>query len=133
MERIHCPFRLGPPRVFVRLRTTRTGGPRNGLIAGSPSIDWDIGITIDTSGPEPIYDVAGTWDGYPAAELYINRQPVLLMAPGDGPASSSDLLKLLPGIGDCRFARRGHLVDAGIRTERIELPNIHLGQNAPPC
>ena len=133
MERIHCPVRLGPHRAFVRLRTTRAGGPRNGLIAGSPSIDWDIGVTIDTSGPEPIDEVAGTWDGYPAAERYINRQPVLLMAPGDGPASSSDLLKLLPGIGDCRFVRSGQLVDAGIRTERIELPNIPLGQNAPPC
>jgi hypothetical protein len=36
-------------------------GPRNPLIVGSPSIDWDIGITIDNSGPEPIYEVAGTW------------------------------------------------------------------------
>jgi hypothetical protein len=103
------PIRLGPHRVFVRLRTTFPGGPRNRLIAGSPSIDWDIGITIDTSGPEPIYEVAGTWDGYPAAELYINRQPVFTFSPGAGSSSSRDLLKLLPGYGDLRFARRGRL------------------------
>ena len=117
---IDDPVRLAPNRVFVRLRTTRAGGPRNGLIAGSPSIDWDIGITIDTSGPEPIYEVAGTWDGYPAAELYINRQLVLALMPGDGPTSSWDLLKLLPGIGDYRFVKKGRLADAGMRTERIE-------------
>src|SRR5262249_47537171 len=55
------PIRLGPHRVFVRLRTAFMGGPHNRLIAGSPTIDWDIGITIDTSGPEPTYEVAGTW------------------------------------------------------------------------
>ena len=117
---INDPVRLAPNRVFVRLRTTRAGGPRNGLIAGSPSIDWDIGITIDTSGPEPIYEVAGTWDGYPAAELYINRQLVLALMPGDRPGSSWDLPKLLPGIGDYRPGRKGRLVDAELRTERIE-------------
>jgi hypothetical protein len=114
---IDDPVHLGPHRVFVRLRTTRPGGPRNGLIACSPSIDWDIGITIDTSGPEPTYEVAGTWDGYPAAELYINRQPVLLMTPGAWPAWPWDLLKLLPGIGDCRFVREGRLANAGMGTE----------------
>jgi hypothetical protein len=106
---IDDPIRLGPHRVFVRLRTTPVGGPRNRLIAGSPSIDWDIGITIDTSGPEPIYEVAGVWDGYPAAELYINRQPVLTFTPGRESGSSRDLLKLLPGYGDFRFVRRGAL------------------------
>jgi hypothetical protein len=68
---IDGPVRRGPHCVFIRLRTGCLSGPRNRLIAGSPSIDWDIGITIDTSGPEPIYEVAGRWDGYPAAELYI--------------------------------------------------------------
>ena len=85
------------------------GGPRNRLIAGSPSIDWDIGITIDTSGPEPIYEVTGTWDGYPAVELYINRQPVFTFMPENKQGSSRDLLKLLPGYGDFRFVRRGRL------------------------
>ncbi len=102
---IDDPIRLGPHCVFVSLRTARMGGPRNRLMAGSPSIDWDIGITIDTSGPEPMYEVAGTWDGYPAAELYINRQPASPSCPD--PGSSRDLLKLLPGYGDFRFVRRG--------------------------
>jgi hypothetical protein len=106
---IDDPIRLGPHRVFVRFRTAAMRGPRNPLIVGSPSIDWDIGITIDNSGPEPLYEVAGTWDGYPAAELYINRQPVLTISPGYGPGSSRDLLKLLPGYGDFRFVRRGRL------------------------
>jgi hypothetical protein len=78
-------------------------------MAGSPSIDWDIRITIDTSGPEPMYEVVGTWDGYPAAELYINRQPVFTFAPGRETSSGRELLKLLPGYGDFRFVRRGRL------------------------
>ena len=93
----------------MRLHTGRSGGPRNGLIAGSPSIDWDIGVAIDTSGPVPTYEVAGTWDGYPAAELYINRQPVLLMKPDAGPAPALELLKLFPGLGDCHFVKTGSL------------------------
>ena len=106
---IDDPVRLGPHRVFVRLRTARSGGPRNELIAGSPSIDWNIAVTIDTSGPKPTYEVAGRWDGYPAAELYINREPVLLLTPGAGPGSPVELLKLLPGIGDYKFVRTGTL------------------------
>lgn len=106
---IDDPIRLGPHCIFIRLRTALMGGPRNRLIAGSPSIDWDIGITIDTSGPEPIYEVAGQWDGYPAAELYINRQPIFTFAPGEGSGSSRDLLKLLPGYGDFHFVKRGRL------------------------
>jgi hypothetical protein len=107
---IDDPIRLGPHRVFVRLRTAALRGPRNPLIVGSPSIDWNIGITIDTSGPDPLYEIAGRWDGYPAAELYINRQPVLTVASGAGPGSSRDLLKLLPGHGDLRFATKGRLI-----------------------
>lgn len=106
---IDDPVRLGPHRVFVRLRTALSGGPRNRLIAGSPSIDWDIGITIDTPGPEPIYEVTGTWDGYPAAELYINRQLAFAYMPGHEASSSREFLKLLPGYGDVRFERRGRL------------------------
>jgi hypothetical protein len=108
---IEDPIRLGPHRVFVRLRTAAMRGPRNPLIVGSPSIDWDIGVTIDISGPEPRYDVAGTWDGYPAAELYINRQPVFTVTAGAGPGSSRDLLKLLPAYGDLRFVTTGTLTD----------------------
>jgi hypothetical protein len=106
---IDGPVRLGPHSVSIRLRTAVTGGPRNRLVAGSPSIDWDIGITIDTTGPEPTYEVVGSWDGYPAAELYINRQPVFTFTPGNGLASPGDLLKLLPGYADFRFVRRGTL------------------------
>ncbi|WP_406697795.1 hypothetical protein V5E97_02910 [Singulisphaera sp. Ch08] len=106
---IDDPVRLGPHTVYVRLRTARTGGPRNRLVIGAPSIDWDFGITIDTSGPEPTYEVVGAWDGYPAAELYINRQPVFRSTPGNRPGSFVDLLKLLPGYADTRFVTRGTL------------------------
>jgi hypothetical protein len=105
---IDDPIRLGPHCVFIRLRTEIGRGPRNRLIAGSPSIDWNVGITIDTSGPQPIYEVSGIWDGYPAAELYINRQPVFTYTPAEG-SGSWELLKLLPGYGDFRFVRRGRL------------------------
>jgi hypothetical protein len=108
---IDDPIRLGSHRVFIRLRTALVGGPRNRLIAGSPSIDWDIGVTIDTSGPDPLYEVAGVWDGYPAAELYINCQPLFTFMPGSESGSTRDLLKLLPGYGDLRFGRSGRLAD----------------------
>jgi hypothetical protein len=103
---IEGPVRLGPRAVRVRLRTTPLRGPRNGLLAGSPSIDWDLTITIDTSGVEPVYEVTGTWDGYPAMELAINRERVLAFMPGSG---TVELLKLLPGYGDVSFAGRGVL------------------------
>lgn len=115
---IDGPVRLGPHCVFVRLRTSLAGGPRNRLIAGSPSIDWDIGVTIDTSGLEPIYKVAGEWDGYPAAELYINRQPVFSFMPGTESGSGRDLLKLLPGHGDFHFVRTGRLTRPPERVDR---------------
>jgi hypothetical protein len=106
---IEGPYRLGPHCVFVRLRTSFRGGPRNRLIVGSPSIDWDIGITIDTSGPDPVYEVSGKWDGYPAAELHINRQCIFAFTPDGNGGSCRDLLKLLPGLGDFDFVQRGHI------------------------
>jgi hypothetical protein len=100
---IEAPVRLGPHAVRVRLRTAPLRGPRNGLIAGSPSIDWDFTVTVDVSGPEPVYEVTGRWDGYPAMELAINHDRVLAYMPGSGTA---ELLKLLPGYGDVHFNRR---------------------------
>lgn len=119
---IEGPVRLGPHTVWVGLKTARSGGPRNELVFGAPSIDWDIGITIDTSGPEPSYEVVGSWDGYPAAELYINRQPVFLFTPGNAPGRFVDLLKLLPGYADRRFARRGTLGGTVATTHSGEMP-----------
>jgi hypothetical protein len=119
---IDDPIRLGPHRVFVRLHTAFLGGPRNRLITGSPSIDWDIRITIDTSRPEPFYEFAGTWDGYPAAELYINRQPVFTFMPDRHENSTRDLFKLLPGYGDFRFVRRGRLENPARPLVAVELP-----------
>lgn len=117
---IDDPVRLGPYSVRIRLRTAPTGGPRNRLVLGSPSIDWDIRITIDTSGPEPIYEVAGSWDGYPAAELYINKQPVFTFTPGNGPSSIGDLVKLLPGYGDLGIVRKGTLNQSAVVTSQYE-------------
>jgi hypothetical protein len=103
------PVRLGPRRVSVRLWTSAKGGPRDQLISGAPSIDWDLTLVIDTSGPRPTYELTGTWDGYPACELYVNRKPILLRSPGAGPASFTDLLKLGPGMADEKIELRGTL------------------------
>jgi hypothetical protein len=119
---IDDPVRLGPHQVYVRLRTAGAGGPRNRLVIGSPSIDWAFGITIDTSGPEPTYEVVGSWDGYPAAELYINRQPVFRSTPGNRPGSFGDLLKLLPGYADSRFVTRGILHRTGRPPSAVPAP-----------
>jgi hypothetical protein len=104
---IEGPNRLGPHTVSVRLRTGAPGGPTNRLIEGSPSIDWDITITIDASGAQPRYRVAGKWDGYPAAELYINRQPVWTYTPKAERLTTSSILKLLPGYADVRLDETG--------------------------
>ena len=106
---IDDPIRLGPRTVSIRLRTASMRGPRNRLIVGAPAIDWDVSVKIDTSGPAPTYEVVGSWDGYPAIELYINKQPVFTFTPGDRPASTGDLLKLMPGYADFGFVRRGVL------------------------
>ena len=106
---IDDPVRLGPRRVSIRLRTSEKGGPRDQLIAGAPSIDWDLTLVVDASGPKPTYELTGTWDGYPAAELYVNRTPILLRTPDAGPASFTDLLKLAPKVGDEQIELRGVL------------------------
>jgi len=106
---IDDPVRLGPRRVSVRLRTSDEGGPRDQLIAGAPSIDWDLTLVVDASGPKPTYELIGTWDGYPACELYVNRKPILLRSPGTEPASFTDLLKLGPKIADETIELRGTL------------------------
>ena len=107
---IDDPIRLGPKRVSVRLHTAASGGPRDQLIAGAPSIDWDLTIIIDTSGPTPKYDVAGTWDGYPAMEIYINRQPVYQYRGEDRPPTMTDLMKLVPKYGDLKVDKSGTLL-----------------------
>src|SRR5262249_56060291 len=48
---IDDPVRLGPHRVLVRFRTSLVGRPRHRLIAGSPSIDWAIRVTINSPRP----------------------------------------------------------------------------------
>lgn len=106
---IDDPIRLGPNRVSVRLRTAASGGPRDQLIAGAPSIDWDFTITIDTSGPEPKYELAGKWDGYPAMEIYVNRQPIYQHKGEGKPPTMGDLLKLAPVYGDLSVNESGTL------------------------
>lgn len=106
---IDDPIRLGPNRVSVRLHTAPSGGPRDQLIAGAPSIDWDFTITLDTSGPEPKYELAGKWDGYPAMEIYVNRQPIYQHKGEDKPPTMGDLLKLAPVYGDLSVKEAGVL------------------------
>lgn len=106
---IDDPIRLGPKRVSVRLHTARSGGPRDQLLAGAPSIDWDFTIVIDTSGPTPKYELAGSWDGYPAMEIYINRQPIYQYRGEDRSPTLSDLMKLVPGYGDLKVETSGML------------------------
>ena len=106
---IDDPIRLGPNRVSVRLHTAASGGPRDQLIAGAPSIDWDFTITIDTSGPEPKYELAGKWDGYPAMEIYVNRQPIYQHKGEGKPPTMGDLLKLAPVYGDLSVNESGTL------------------------
>lgn len=106
---IDDPIRLSPKRVSVRLHTARSGGPRDQLIAGAPAIDWDFTIVIDTSGSQPKYELAGSWDGYPAMEIYINRQPIYQYRGEDRMPTMTDLLKLAPLCGDLKVDVSGRL------------------------
>jgi hypothetical protein len=63
----------------------------------------------EQAGPKPTYELTGTWDGYPAAELYVNRTPIFRRTPDAGPASVTDLLKLAPKVGDEKVELRGTL------------------------
>ncbi len=60
--------------------------------------------------------MAGTWDGYPAAELYINRQPVWTYTPSAERLTTLSILKLLPAYADVRVD------EAGVINERTGLP-----------
>jgi hypothetical protein len=66
------------------------------------SIDRDFDLTIDTTGSEPLSEVTGTRDGYPAAEPSIGRRRASTSRSGLGSSSSRDLLESLSGYGDSR-------------------------------
>jgi hypothetical protein len=84
------------------------GGASNPLVRGAPAIDWDLTLTIDTSGAKPHWTLNGAHDGFPAYELYINGQPIHTYSPGPGPYGFSDLLKLFPPL-DVSVDRSGDL------------------------
>jgi hypothetical protein len=89
------------------------GGASNPLVAGAPAIDWDFIINIDASGSTPQYTLQGTWDGFPAVEIYINGESIYVNSPGPGPYSfTSDLIKLFPGIGDVTVNQSGTINSA---------------------
>ena len=112
---IEAPVYLADDRISVRL-TTNQDGPADPLVLESPSIDWDIDITIDSDG---YYEVSGTWDGFPAAELYINGQEIYTFTPGPGPYSDITVTKLYNGYGDTTFFKRGRIVDSTVSTQGV--------------
>ena len=62
--------RIDPHTVQISLH----GWPADPLIIGSPHIDWNLTITIDTTDPNrPHYTINGTHDGFPDHEIYILR------------------------------------------------------------
>ncbi len=103
--------RVGPLTVRARLYTGLFDGPNNPFVWYSPSIDWDFEVTIDISTPKPAWTLEGTWDGFPAVEVYINDQPLYHLSPGPGPYSLADLAALLPGVGDETVNLSGFLDD----------------------
>ena len=74
------------------------GGAGNPLVAGAPAIDWDLTLTIDTSGATPHWTLTGAHDGFPAYEVYVNGQTLYTYSPGPGPYGFGDILKLFPPL-----------------------------------
>jgi hypothetical protein len=93
--------RTGPHALSIRL-AGRVGNP---LIRGAgiiAAIDWDLILTLDSSGPTTHWTLTGTDDGFPSWELYINGKPIYVRdAPP--PYTDADLRKLLPGLGDLQI------------------------------
>ncbi len=102
---IDDPIRLGPNEVQIRMRTDSNPleGPRDELIPGSPTIDWDLTITIDASQDTPTATIQGTWDGFPALEVYVNGSELWTYTPGNGPYGIFELFNLLPVQGDIQI------------------------------
>jgi hypothetical protein len=74
------------------------GGAGNPLVVGAPAIDWDLTLTIDTSGTAPHWTLAGAHDGFPAYEVYVNGQTLYTYSPGPGPYGFGDIAKLFPPL-----------------------------------
>jgi hypothetical protein len=73
------------------------GGAGNPLLI-APAIDWDLNLTIDTSGSKPHWTLTGAHDGFPAYEVYVNGQTIYTYSPGPGPYGFGDILKLFPPL-----------------------------------
>ena len=96
--------RVNAHQVSVHLH----GGAANPLVPAAPAIDWDLTVTIDTSGAKPHWTIKGSHDGFPAYEVYVNGQTIYTYTPGPGPYSFGDLLKLFPPL-DVSVDRSGDL------------------------
>ena len=84
------------------------GGAANPLVFGSPEINWDFTITIDTSGSSAHWTIMGAHDGFPSYEVYINNNQIYTFSPGPGPYGFLDILKLFPPL-DVNVNRSGDL------------------------
>lgn len=74
------------------------GGAGNPLVSGAPDIDWDLTLTIDTSGSKPHWTLSGKHDGFPAYEVYVDGQTLYTYSPGPGPYGLGDIVKLFPPL-----------------------------------
>ncbi len=71
-------------------KVTLRGNAKNPLLilGAGPGISWEIMVTIDATGSIPKYTIEGEHDGFPAYELYLNKQLVYKFWPGDPPYDS---------------------------------------------
>ena len=99
--------RINEHKVEVHL----TGGPPNPLSVAAQlvaTLDWDLTITIDTSGDKPHWTLEGAHDGFPAYEIYINDIEIDTYSPCTPPFTFSDTRKLLWPL-DISVSKQGDL------------------------
>ena len=75
-------FRETPTKVFIRME----GGPGMPLSLAAQvfgRVDWLVTLTIDTVTEPPEWVLAGTHDGFPAYELYINDMEIYRYSPAE--------------------------------------------------
>ena len=93
---------LRPPSTRVvgdRLQVTLKGSARNGLVALSPTIDWNWTVEFrllrDAAGSLQVMTF-GDRDAFPAYEIYVNELPVYQWAPHGAPASGLPVVSYGP-------------------------------------
>ena len=84
----------------------------NPLITPEVPADWDITLTLNTSGTQPRWTLTGSHDGFPAYELYIDGRLIYKSDPGPAPYSFTRQIRKLFAPMDVAISTRSGVLPA---------------------